>query len=262
MSEPRLVPVYEDGLERAYPHNSSFGFNEGRRAESERAHISPSDKTKGCFNAIRGLPLSTLILAIALVILIIAAGIGAGIGASIGTKGSKHSCSSDTTIPSPTTHTPDPVSSANATATSSGVYTVETNVLLPLDCPGLDSTPQTSTFAHRTSTFQMYCHNAYTYDMNKAILSIVSCSFTPKVSMVRELICNIKVVYTLHDCLQACVSFNHYVNADNCTAAMFFSNLTSKLSESSANCFMATDTDVSSLQPDQEGNNLVTALIN
>ncbi|KAI0506527.1 hypothetical protein F5B22DRAFT_650639 [Xylaria bambusicola] len=242
MIEPRLVPVYEDGLERAYPYNSALGSSEGQEMKSDRLHVGPSAKKKGYLNIIRGMPLSTLILAITLIILIIAAGIGAGIGASIGAKGSNQSCSSAATVPSPATSSPDPASSANATATSSGVYTVETNVLLPLDCPGLDSTPQTSTFAHRTSTFQMYCRNAYTYDSNKAILSIV--------------------VYTLHDCLQACVSFNHYVNADNCTAAMFFSNLTSTLPESGANCFMATDTDVSSLEPSEEGNNLVTALIN
>ncbi|KAI1363625.1 hypothetical protein F5Y08DRAFT_308962 [Xylaria arbuscula] len=241
MSEQRVAPLYEDGLERAYPYDSSLGPRHQGITKGYGGNSNSSDKTNVLSDIIRRMPTSTLILAIALIILLVAAGIGGGIGASIAAKESKQ-CSITTVESTSAVCTPEPTTRANATTTSSGVYTVETNVLLPLDCPGLDSTPQTSTFAHRTSTFQMYCRNAYTYDQNKAILSII--------------------VYSLHDCLQACVSFNHYVNSDNCTAVMFFSNLTSKLSESEANCFMATDTGSSSLKTDPEGNNLVTALIN
>lgn len=86
----------------------------------------------------------------------------------------------------------------------------------------------------------MYCQKIPVYDRNAAILSII--------------------VYTLHDCLQACVSFNHYADADNCTAASFYANLAVAIPNNEANCFLRTGTGFS-LDDNNDRGLLVTGLI-
>ncbi|KAI0414616.1 hypothetical protein F5X98DRAFT_389657 [Xylaria grammica] len=233
---PKLSQSYDDGL--VWVYNSTLEPVNERRPEAPNDNISAPDKSNAGTNSIftsdtprrktvYGIPGSTLILAIVLVILIIAASVAAGVGGSLAVKNAKQSCETSNTN--------------NTTTNSSSVFKVETDVLLPLDCPGLDSTPQSSTFGHRTSVFQMYCHNTYAYSADTAILSIIS--------------------YTLHDCLQACVSFNHYMGADNCTAATFHANLTLMIPNNQANCFMATNRDVFSLSPSSQGDYVVTGLL-
>ena len=89
MSEPQVVPVYEDGLERAYPYDSSLGPRQGGITNGFGGNLSSSEKTNTFSNIIRRTPKSTLILAVALIILLVAAGIGGGIGASIAAKDPK-----------------------------------------------------------------------------------------------------------------------------------------------------------------------------
>jgi hypothetical protein len=71
----------------------------------------------------------------------------------------------------------------------------------------------------------------------------------------------IKIVYTLDDCLQACVSFNHYADSNNCTAVQFSADMGAVVLGREANCFMATDTGISDLSDSNEGNLTVTGLI-
>ncbi|KAI1263211.1 hypothetical protein F5Y18DRAFT_132757 [Xylariaceae sp. FL1019] len=249
MSTLRSEPPYDEGLEsnnhstlecvpentlehvekptdlpyNSYPYNPNASVNQILR---------PNDPK---WRTIWGIPLSTFVLAVALVIVVIAAAIGGGVGGSLAVANAKEITlnASSTLVPTPTK-----VLSSTSTTTSSAVYTVETNVVLPLECPGLDATPQSSTFAHRTSTFQMHCGREYNYEQDKAILSII--------------------VYSLHDCLQACVSFNHYVNSDNCTAVKFMSFV---VPDYEANCFMATDTGTSDLNTVDQGSYVVTGVI-
>ncbi|KAI0459235.1 hypothetical protein F5B21DRAFT_499862 [Xylaria acuta] len=250
MSLSRSAPRYDDGLEIVYPSTLEPVTERGSDAHHEpykthadyQTNVRPDSPKR---RTVCGMPTSTSILAIALIVVVVAAGVGGGVGGSIAVMNAKRSCtnaavtsSSESSTPAPTA---SPASGTNTTATSSSPFAVKTNVLLPLDCPGLSSTPQSSTFAHRTSTFQMYCHQGPVYDTNAAILSIIA--------------------YTLHDCLQACVSFNHYVNADNCTAASFYANLTAVLPTNEANCFLRTSTGHLPLDDNDAGDYLVTGLI-
>ncbi|KAI0147703.1 hypothetical protein GGR57DRAFT_515450 [Xylariaceae sp. FL1272] len=212
-----------------FPYNTNAGVNQNLGANASK------------WRTVWGIPLSTFVLAIALAVVVVAAAVGGGVGGSLAVTNAKELCNKTPNASATLAPTPTPVPSSTFTTTFSAVYTVETNVLLPLDCPGLDYTPQSSTFAHRTSKFEMYCNTEYNYDSDKAILSII--------------------VYTLHDCLQACVSFNHYVNSDTCTAVEFFANMTSEVPGHEANCFMATDTGTSDLKTSDQGSYAVAGLI-
>ncbi|KAI0553131.1 hypothetical protein F4679DRAFT_496857 [Xylaria curta] len=245
---------YDDGPEVVYPSTLEPAPVTERGLDAYQKHVGMPNKTYADNRSnprldalerrrrvVCGMPTSTSILAIALIAVVIAAGVGGGVGGSIAVQNAKRSCATATAIQLSASYTPVPTgSSASSTATSSSPFAVKTNVLLPLDCPGLDSTPQSSTFAHRTSTFQMYCRKGPVYDMNQAILSII--------------------VYTLHDCLQACVSFNHYVDSDNCTAASFYANMTAVVPTAEANCYLRTGTGLT-LNDNSEGDHLVTGLI-
>ncbi|KAI0864011.1 hypothetical protein F4860DRAFT_511383 [Xylaria cubensis] len=257
MSLPRSAPRYDEGPEVVYPstlepapvtelgldaHQKQVGVLNKTYADNQsNPRLDTLERRR---RMVCGMPTSTSFLVIALIIVVIVAGIGGGVGGSIAVKNAKRSCATATASPLSASSTPVPTrlsaSSTSTTATSSSPFAVKTNVLLPLDCPGLDSTPQSSTFAHRTSTFQMYCRKGPVYDMNQAILSII--------------------VYTLHDCLQACVSFNHYVDSDNCTAASFYANMTAVVPTAEANCYLRTGTGLT-LNDNSEGDHLVTGLI-
>ncbi|KAI1737393.1 hypothetical protein F4680DRAFT_212621 [Xylaria scruposa] len=254
MSLSRSSPRYDDGPEVVYPSTLEPALVTERGLDAHQKHVGVLNKTYADNQPnprldapgrrrriVCGVPTSTSILAIALIVVVIAAGVGGGVGGSIAVQNAKRSCATATAAQSSASSTAAPTgSSASSTATSSSPFAVETNVLLPLDCPGLDSTPQSSTFAHRTSTFQMFCRKNPIYDTNQAILSII--------------------VYALHDCLQACVSFNHYVDSDNCTAASFYANMTAVVPTAEANCYLRTGTGLT-LNDDSEGDHLVTGLI-
>ncbi|KAI1122084.1 hypothetical protein F5Y10DRAFT_254802 [Nemania abortiva] len=244
MSLPQVVSPYDDGPERVY-HSTLESYHSTLEPGVQHKVEVHEESNEVKPRTVCGVPISTFLLAIALIAVIIAASIGGGIGGSIAVKNAKQLCSTTTVVQAPATSapvttTPTPTSDTKTTTTSSSVYMVETNALLPLGCPGLDSNPQSSTFAHQTSTFQMFCGMTYTYSRAKAILSII--------------------VYSLHDCLQACVSFNHYADADNCTAVIFYANLTYVVPGGEANCYMATDT-YGSLSAHSQGDYIVTGLL-
>ncbi|KAI1758067.1 hypothetical protein F4782DRAFT_476320 [Xylaria castorea] len=252
MSISKSAPQYDDGLEIVHPSTLEPVMGRGSNAHHEHVGVpyklyaddQSNSRPDTARRTVCGMPTSASILAIALVVVVIAAGVGGGVGGSIAVKNAKRSCANTTatslSTSSTSAPTASPASSTSTTATSSSTFAVKTNVLLPLDCPGLDSTPQSSTFAHRTSTFQMFCSNSPAYDSEAAILSII--------------------LYTLHDCLQACVSYNHYVNADTCTAASFYANLTSVIPASEANCFLRTGTKLT-VGTDNEGDYVATGLL-
>ncbi|RYC56387.1 hypothetical protein CHU98_g9821 [Xylaria longipes] len=183
MSLSRSAPRYDDGLEIVQP--STLEPATGRGSDAHYGHAGVPYKTYTDYQAnprpdtprrrriVCVMPTSTSILAIALIAVVVAAGIGGGVGGSIAVNNAKRACANATVTSSSASTTPAPTTSpAPSTATTSSVFAVQTNVLLPLDCPGLDSAPQSSTFAHQTSTFQMYCHRSPIYDMDEAILSI------------------------------------------------------------------------------------------
>ncbi|TRX92347.1 hypothetical protein FHL15_006733 [Xylaria flabelliformis] len=245
MSLPRSAPRYDEGPEVVYPSTLEPAPVTELGLDAPQKHVSlcvlnktyADNQSNPRLDALErrrrivcGMPTSTSFLAIALIVIVIAAGVGGGVGGSIAVKNAKRSCATATASSLSASSTPVPTrlsaSSTSTTATSSSPFAVKTNVLLPLDCPGLDSTPQSSTFAHRTSTFQMYCRKDPVYDMNQAILSI------------------------------ACVSFNHYADSDNCTAASFYANMTAVVPTAEANCYLRTGTGLT-LDDNSEGDHLI-----
>ncbi|KAI1119658.1 hypothetical protein F5Y14DRAFT_396092 [Nemania sp. NC0429] len=233
MSVLRPAPGYDDGLEAVIPsmlepshpltleavHPSTLepaGKTDADYQPSFRPDTVETTRARSKFTS------TTSILVIALIVVVVAAAVGGGVGGSIAVQNAKRSCT------------------ANATVASTPVFAVQTNVMLPLDCPGLDHDPQMSTFAHRTSRFQMHCQKLPNYERSASILSII--------------------VYTLQDCLQACVSLNHYAGENKCAAASFYANLSHAIPDREANCFLRTKTGLT-LNDTDTGSPLVTGVI-
>ncbi|KAI1822401.1 hypothetical protein F4861DRAFT_389588 [Xylaria intraflava] len=165
---------------------------------------------------ILGVRRPTFFLSVALAIVIIAAVIGGGVGGSLAVQNAKSSCE-NTHGPAPVALTitnAAPSAAPSATATSTGGPLVVPTGVVKLDCPNI------------------------TDDIN-IVLGTDVWVFTP--------VCGVDytgsdfgglVAYSLHDCLEACASHNHFSGKNECTAITFQANQTFYIPTNYGNCWL------------------------
>ncbi|KAI1505232.1 hypothetical protein F5X99DRAFT_368776 [Biscogniauxia marginata] len=210
--EPTSTPgPYPAGLELA-EHQPPPPNWAGNAADS-----TPLDEKR----RVCGLRRTTFILVIALIIVIIAAAVGGGVGGSLAVQNAKNnaaSCLSDDAAASVSTVTLIATATATRTGTSTASgLTVPTGVLA-LDCPGLDNRDQVITLGDNSWTFTPSCGTDYWGSDFGAV-----------------------IVYSFHDCLQACAAHNHFSGEDQCMAVTFSANQTAKIPTNYGNCWLKSD---------------------
>ncbi|KAK4250203.1 hypothetical protein C7999DRAFT_38716 [Corynascus novoguineensis] len=171
---------------------------------------------------------------IAVIAVLVVLGTGVGIGVGVGLSQSRSS--SDSPAPStPTTADPDPtdpdpaatdLTSESPSSTSSAPVTSGTVGLAANSCTF--STPRTFTASDGTA-FTQFCFTDWPNNGEAEDGS--------EVSDLRRL-----TLYTFEDCMEACVSFNNNIEADEtpCKAVTYNSNLTSIIAvgKQGGNCFL------------------------
>ncbi|KAI1492022.1 hypothetical protein F5X96DRAFT_668178 [Biscogniauxia mediterranea] len=192
-----------------------------------------------------GLHRSAFILAVILLVVIIAAAVGGGVGGSLAVQNAKTNAASNlTTADAPTlvsTVTVTRTATAAATGTRTGTSTTVSGLTVPtgllaLDCPGLDSEGDQVIAWDRSSwTFTPTCGT----DFQGADFGAV-------------------VVYSFHDCLQACAAHNHFSGESQCAAVTFSANQTAQIPRNFGNCWLKTGTGT---QVSGRGNTFVSAVL-
>ncbi|KAH8684447.1 hypothetical protein BGZ60DRAFT_523661 [Tricladium varicosporioides] len=200
-----------------------------------------------------GLATTTFALLVALILVILAAGIGGGVGGTMAVNNAKNSAKSvqnPATVTITATPTTCPIAasatvgsttsskSAAATSTSASTSTssaivVPTTGVTFLDCPKLNGQSTIVTLKSTTYTYATTCGQDFAGVDGKSpdIMAVIS--------------------YSLHDCAQACASFNRNSGATICKAATFDSRLsninvnlgTCWLKNTTGAAFVATDTE-------------------
>jgi len=122
--------------------------------------------------------------------------------------------------------------SASASATTDGLV-VPTGVLA-LDCPALNNADeQTITLGDTSWHFKPSCGtDFFGHDIGAVI------------------------VYSFHDCMQACAAHNHFWGADQCVVAHFDANMAPLIKSDYGNCWLKNGSQISG---DQGGNLLASA---
>ncbi|KAI5917442.1 hypothetical protein F4810DRAFT_696317 [Camillea tinctor] len=179
-----------------------------------------------------GLHRSTLILAVILIVVVIAAGVGGGVGGSLAVQNAKSNAEnslisngtsriSTVTITSISTRTLTATgTTGTGTSTSTGSGLVVPTGLLALDCPGLDSEgDQVIAWDASSWTFTPTCGTDY-----------VGADF------------GAVIVYSFHDCMQACAAHNHFSGTTQCAAVTFSANQTYQIARNFGNCWLKTGT--------------------
>ncbi|KAF4632585.1 hypothetical protein G7Y89_g5538 [Cudoniella acicularis] len=181
-----------------------------------------SRSKQGTFCGMRG---TTLVLTIALITVILAAGIGGGIAGTMAVDNAKSA--NIKTVTSTTTLTPTGCSisaaASSATATPTTGITVPTTGFLALNCPSLSASNEIITLGTLSSTFGITCGQ----------------DFTPVNGVSSDIVAVIS--YSLHDCAQACASYNRDSGKLACKAATFNSDLTS-IGTNYGTCFLKNNT--------------------
>ena len=120
------------------------------------------------------------------------------------------------------------------TTTGSGLV-VPTGTLA-LDCPGLDTQgQQLITLGTRTWRFTPACGTDYGgYDIGAVI------------------------VYSFHDCLQACAAHNFFYGVDQCVAVHFTANMASAIASNFGDCWLKNGT---SPPATGQGNSVISAIL-
>jgi hypothetical protein len=118
------------------------------------------------------------------------------------------------------TQTVAPSAGATASASPTGPITVPTNAIIDFDC-ATESPDQSITLGGSGGpvwTFQVQCLGDYVGD---------------KIDLAAP------TVYSFHDCLQACATYNYYTgNNTGCVAVEFNANLTAIVPDHFGNCFL------------------------
>ncbi|TGJ82604.1 hypothetical protein E0Z10_g6165 [Xylaria hypoxylon] len=184
----------------------------------------PSFSSPAPERTICGVRRATFFLSIALVVVIIAAAVGAGVGGSLAVQNAKSACISNTTD-EPTvvttmvtaavvtmTVTAAAVTTRSATSTS-GPLVVPTGVV-KLDCPGLTDDMAIS-LGTDSWVFTPTCDLDYSGSDFAAV-----------------------IVYSFHDCLQACAAHNYFSGEDECTAVTFRADQTKNIPTHYGNCWL------------------------
>ncbi|KAI1114777.1 hypothetical protein F5Y14DRAFT_412788 [Nemania sp. NC0429] len=177
-----------------------------------------------------GLRRPTFFLSLALVVVILAAAIGGGVGGSIAVQNAQKSCITNSTrqalenssspptatITKTTTVTKTVNAGASSTTTTGGLV-VPTGILA-LDCPNLSGTSQTIQLGSKAWVFEAACG----IDHRGGDIAAV-------------------IVYSFHDCLQACAAHNYFSNDNTCTHITFTANQTEEIPKDYGNCWLKTD---------------------
>ncbi|KAI0970172.1 hypothetical protein F4678DRAFT_149100 [Xylaria arbuscula] len=176
----------------------------------------PAPPTYTRERTIFGIRRATFFLSITLVVVVIVAAVGGGVGGSLAVQNAKSACISNNTsgqsIVTATVTAPAAVT-GSATPTTSGRIVATTGVV-QLDCPGITQDKSITLETH-TWTFAPACGVDYSGSDFGAV-----------------------VVYTLHDCLQACAAHNHFSGEDECTALTFAANQTQYIPTDYGNCWL------------------------
>ncbi|KAI0594415.1 hypothetical protein F4775DRAFT_574135 [Biscogniauxia sp. FL1348] len=193
-----------------------------------------------------GLYRSTFTLAVVLIIVIIVAAVGGGVGGSLAVQNARTNAANVLT----TTDSPTPVSTVTVTrtttrtatgaATGTGTSTVSglsvPTGVVALDCPGLDSQgDQVIAWDQNSWTFRPTCGTDYQGADFGAV-----------------------IVYSFHDCLQACAAHNHFSGDSHCAAVTFSANQTFQIPRNFGNCWLKTGTGT---QRTGMGNTYVSAVL-
>ena len=206
-----------------------------------------------------GLRRSTFFLALALLMVIIAAAVGGGVGGSLAVQNAKqyvfvnnlaslqgplfvanplslsNSCvplgsqcaASAVTVTVAAAATASSSSSSSGTSPSgSGTSTSSSGLVVPtgvlaLDCPGLNNQgQQIITIGSQSWRFTPRCSTDYQGNDIGGV-----------------------IVYSFHDCLQACASHNQWVGRDECKAVRFNADMAAIIARFGGDCFLKNGTD-------------------
>ncbi|KAI1294290.1 hypothetical protein F5Y03DRAFT_319404 [Xylaria venustula] len=163
-----------------------------------------------------GIRRTTFFLSITVIVVVIVAAVGGGVGGSLAVQNAKSACISNSTtgisIVTATVTAPAVVT-GSATPTTSGLIVAATGVV-PLDCPNTTK-DITITLGTAKWVFTPACGTDYSGSDFGAV-----------------------IVYTLHDCLQACAAHNHFTGQDECTAITFAANQTQYIPTDYGNCWL------------------------
>ena len=132
----------------------------------------------------------------------------ATVGQSTGTTSSTGAASSTGTT------------SSTGTATATSGLVVPTGVLA-LDCPALaDAGTQTITLGDSSWHFTPSCGTDFAYHDIGAV-----------------------IVYSFHDCMQACAAHNHFYGENQCVVAHFSAEMTNAIANDYGNCWLKNATE-------------------
>ncbi|KAI0186048.1 hypothetical protein EV127DRAFT_484559 [Xylaria flabelliformis] len=160
----------------------------------------------------------TFFLSIALAVVVIAAAVGGGIGGSLAVQNAKSACSSNSTG-GLTVVTTTVTAAAAATGTATSTTSTTEPLVVPtgvvkLDCPGMTDDIAIS-LGSNSWVFTPACGIDYSNSDFAAV-----------------------IVYSFHDCLQACAAHNHFSGQDECSAITFQANQTRFVPANYGNCWL------------------------
>ncbi|KAI8629075.1 hypothetical protein F5Y19DRAFT_89313 [Xylariaceae sp. FL1651] len=170
-------------------------------------------------NTICGLRRATFLLSLALAFVIIAAAVGGGVGGSLAVQSAMSSCKSNNTSSENFVQTVT-VTATAAAADLTASSTVAAPIVVPtgvvkLDCPNGLNDNIAITLGSDMWVFTPACNIDYTGSDFAAV-----------------------IVYSFHDCLQACAAHNHFSGKNECTALSFRANQTEEIPINYGNCWL------------------------
>ncbi|KAI0448804.1 hypothetical protein F5B21DRAFT_496364 [Xylaria acuta] len=163
---------------------------------------------------IYGVRRATFFLSVALAVVIIAAAVGGGVGGSLAVQNAKSACKSNSTSEVTVVTTTVTAAAATGSATSTAGPLVVPTGVVKLDCPGLGEDIAISLGAD-SWVFTPACGVDYSGSDFAAV-----------------------IVYSFHDCLQACAAHNHYSGEEECMAVTFQANQTQFIPANYGNCWL------------------------
>ncbi|GAP86266.1 hypothetical protein SAMD00023353_1801490 [Rosellinia necatrix] len=173
-----------------------------------------------------GMRRTSFFLSVALLVVILAAAVGGGVGGSLAVQNAKSTCASKdadtagltvvtTTVTAPAAGATSPATSASTSASASATepLVVPTGIV-KLECPGLTDDIAIS-LGSKSWVFTPACNIDYSGSDFGAV-----------------------IVYSFHDCLQACAAHNHFSGEDECIAVTFKADQIHYIQSDYGNCWL------------------------
>ena len=108
--------------------------------------------------------------------------------------------------------------SSTAASSTGALFTAPTDILLPLDCDGLEDNMTVTYNRGDTAVYNLKCNMDTPYGDMAVFLA-----------------------YSLSDCLQACSTYNWYHANQDCKGAVFFSNMQAARIAHDGNCWLKSE---------------------